>query len=700
MAGDGKFRPERFTDPELLQECTLSDYKENIYKLSWTQEEWRSWLRDNEWKPEKERSRSPKEDLAEFIRDIIAFANAARQRGETGYVLFGVEDKTKAIVGIKGQAANPNIKPTKQEKIDELNEREFKKNLTDYVEPAPTFEYRRGEVNGKWCSYLEILPFHTPRLYQVKMNLDGVKNPLRVGDCWLRHGESKYPITEEEKQFLYSWTTAPYIDREDWRQYFHHIKASYPGIEHIAGYQDLYSTNGILLAEEVKKLLVSSSSLLTIKGYAGCGKTTFIQDIAHHGADDLLQELELNEAGPYRPSFQNWLPIFLDLNSFSIKAGESLARELIERVQGKRLLKTPYHTHEPEKIFKDKGKKWLVLLDGFDEVTPDSKENVWSAICQLTETHQNLKVILTVRWGESKRKLPDKAHSITVKPLSKQQILEYLDMRLQPAESVRFEEIVNFLHSEAELWDHLRLPLFLEKAVHYFSGGEIAADAEDEFDPMWEQPQMISLKEKETIISSSPQSIYSTFDLTPTKVFVDEELVDEAEVPFQTTSLSQELVSEESVDKAELSSLKMGIFLEHIFRQLWRHNRSKKILREIDPDSLYEKTGEMAAHMAEKPSMWERECQKYLTITGLLWVLDLGVLLKRETQISFPTSLSKMYFATFFLKQLLENNSPELCQPIKGSRIFWERCLRLVSDLTEKDVSPLVDCIELLKGEN
>jgi|GEM_PF-6353950 len=694
MAGDSKFQPERFTAPELLQERTLSDCKEYIYTLSWTQEEWQAWVRDNEWKPENERTRSPKEDLAELIRDVIAFANAARLRGEAGYILFGVEDKTKVIVGIEGQATNPNIKPTKQEKIDEMNGREFKKNLTDYVEPAPTFEYRRGEVNGKWCSYLEILPQPTPKPYQVKMNLDGVKNPLRVGDCWLRHDESKYLINEEERQFLYSWTTAPYIDRETWQQYLHHIKTSYPGIERTDGYQDLCSKKGILLAEEVKEFLASSSSLLVIKGYAGSGKTTFIQDIAHHRADDLLQELELNEAGPYLLSFQNWLPIFLDLNSFSIKAGESLAHELIERIQGKGLLKTPYHTHEPEKIFKDKGKKWLVLLDGFDEVTPDSKDNVWSAICQLTETHQNLKVILTARYSESRRKLPDKAHSITVNPLSEQQILEYLDMRLQAVESVRFEEIVNFLHSEAELWQHLRLPLFLEKAVRYFSGGEIAADEEDEFDPMWEQSQSVFLQEEEAKVSSHP-SFLSTFGWTSTKRFVGEELINEADMPLP-------IISQEEEDGADISLtfLKMGIFLEHIFRQLWRHNRSKKILREIDPDSLYEKTGEMAAQMAEKPSLWERECQKYLTITGLLWVLDLDVLLKRETQISFPTSLSKMYFAAFFLKQLLENDSPELCQPIKGSRIFWERCLRLVSDLTEKDVSPLIDCIELLKGEN
>jgi len=45
-----------------------------------------------------------KKELAELVRDMIAIANSAYERGfPEGYLIFGIDDKTKVCLGVEGQ---------------------------------------------------------------------------------------------------------------------------------------------------------------------------------------------------------------------------------------------------------------------------------------------------------------------------------------------------------------------------------------------------------------------------------------------------------------------------------------------------------------------------------------------------------------------------------------------------------------------
>ena len=76
------FRDELFQDPEEYEEIPLRDRKAdfpNLLKRGGGQER--------------------QEKTAEFIRDVISLANAARLWGAPAYLLFGIDD-SGAVVGI------------------------------------------------------------------------------------------------------------------------------------------------------------------------------------------------------------------------------------------------------------------------------------------------------------------------------------------------------------------------------------------------------------------------------------------------------------------------------------------------------------------------------------------------------------------------------------------------------------------------
>jgi hypothetical protein len=65
-----------------------------------------------------------KEELAEYIKDLIALANSARTRGFDTYLIFGVNNQERKIIGIDGQ----DIKiPVRYESFATLEEGEIER---------------------------------------------------------------------------------------------------------------------------------------------------------------------------------------------------------------------------------------------------------------------------------------------------------------------------------------------------------------------------------------------------------------------------------------------------------------------------------------------------------------------------------------------------------------------------------------------
>ena len=101
--------------------------------------------------------------LAEFVKDVIALANSARQRGRNAYLLFGVDDNRNPI-GIKGQDI---ISPPRSNTLKYDNDNDIEKvqgemigrvislKIKEYIGHfGATYEY--GFFKGVLVSYLLI----------------------------------------------------------------------------------------------------------------------------------------------------------------------------------------------------------------------------------------------------------------------------------------------------------------------------------------------------------------------------------------------------------------------------------------------------------------------------------------------------------------------------------------------------------------
>jgi hypothetical protein len=405
-------------------------------------------------------------------------------------------------------------------------------------------------------------------------------------------------------------------------------------------------------------------------------------------AVNLLHELEVSDRNMIG-NLRNPVPIFFNLNSFSIKPGESLGREILMRLMRPELLNIP-SIDDPENFLRDTGMQWLILLDAFDEVVPQNRSDVWSAIRRLVESYPKVKIVITVRPGELWYKLPESTKITTVALLTEHEVRNYL--KVQQIEPVKIKAIFEFLSSEVELWQHLCLPLFLQIAVSYLSGGEVFEG--DEFKgsaPAWDHS--LSNLTRPVLVAKNNPPIVANIELDQIKVNVHQELINEAELPIELDKLAETVIDE--------APIKLGVFLDRIFHRLWKHNEKKRLagVQLGGLDETYESLGEMAANMAEeRRALTIREAKRFVN-DGIYWILDLGILLQKKGWVSFYTSLSKAYFAAFYLTILLESNPSELSNLIRGSPNFWEKCLLFVRDITyDTDITPLIQNINTLKG--
>lgn len=154
---------------------------------------------------------------AELIRDIIALANSAYDRCyPEGYLIFGVVDKTKKIVGIQGQVLIEKAKeaqrfnePTPQNLIDEFNQKKFASLVQEYIQAYKgnaRVNYTTillPESTNECIGFLSISPAHAP--YTVKkaipkMGDDGkpIRDDIEKSEAWIRYGEDKQKMFPQE----------------------------------------------------------------------------------------------------------------------------------------------------------------------------------------------------------------------------------------------------------------------------------------------------------------------------------------------------------------------------------------------------------------------------------------------------------------------------------------------------------------------
>lgn len=157
-----------------------------------------------------------KAKLPEFIKDVIAIANSVfAKEAKRGYLIFGVENKTREPKDISGQIANHKNKTIStdshtQIEINELNQKEFIRIIKEYVRGfygdliVNYFCIQNPKSSEKLAGILEINAINGPFAANKEINRYDPKTgkpiglEFKEGQSWIRKGENKREFFPDE----------------------------------------------------------------------------------------------------------------------------------------------------------------------------------------------------------------------------------------------------------------------------------------------------------------------------------------------------------------------------------------------------------------------------------------------------------------------------------------------------------------------
>jgi hypothetical protein len=146
---------------------------------------------------------SDKAKLPEFIKDVIAIGNSVyKKNAKRGYLIFGVENKTRAPRSILGQVANAKTISTdsrSQREINELNQKEIIQKIKDYVHGffgemvVNYFSFPNPNSPENLAGVLEITAINGPFFVHKEIEKFDSKGKqigvVRKRQSWIRNGE-------------------------------------------------------------------------------------------------------------------------------------------------------------------------------------------------------------------------------------------------------------------------------------------------------------------------------------------------------------------------------------------------------------------------------------------------------------------------------------------------------------------------------
>jgi len=685
------FREELFVRRVLSEEGPLRDRKREIPDL----------LRNDKNK-------------AEFIKDVISLANSARAWGRTAYMLFGLDD-SGSLFDISPSLGLYREKAEKKGMGRDWDEARFEECLwqeiirrsmlldliANYVDPnlAGRCSLEHGSVRGHLCAYLKIPAAYSETCYCVKRELKSRDDTLlRSGQCWIRVGESKREVSEQERPHCYGAWQVPHPFPEDWRRYFSMITDEFHNTTLIAGYQDLFTVGHESLEGVVREFLSDATGrVLVIQGKAGIGKTAFLKrliyELASDGEEEMRQTLDLEQFLP--PS--SLVPLYFPLRGWE-PGDDALDREVGYHLFGDGFL-CNQTVDLPEKLLDCRDLRVLICFDGLDEIwTLDDRGFFLKALLRLERRHPSVKVILTTRPDLT---VPDlRGHAtVTLDVLGPAQIRGYLRAR---AAADWYDEACEFLQSEPDLWELCGTPAFLEAAVCTWFD-EISAPASDLTSAFQSVP--VEPTATDVVRSDDAVDVEGIRDMVRA-IGLDQALSTDSEGhQGRQHEREREHATEpeaSAINDCDRIPIQKGRVLDRVYRRIWQRECCRMPLAAHEPGEWFDNTGELAASMdGRKKCVQRKEALRLLTSEkGLNWVLGLGVLeaKPRTGRIHFVSHVTRSYFAARFLLPFVEEG--ELETPTEyiaqGQRWFWERTLSLLADICYVDIAPLEKLLENL----
>lgn len=367
--------------------------------------------------------RDEKEQFS-FIKDVIAFANTARRIGKPCWIVFGFDEKKGNYIDVSSQypanepdwAHDPNI-PLATKQTD-LVENVILQKCGNWIDQRVDMKYFYGyicEDEKKLVSYLEIRPSMTNEPFKLRKNYIPKKGTAyHIGDVFIRWGSSSVVLNSSEIGYLCSCSQALYLDKFNWTSLIDfYLKRNSKYFEKINDFPPLIKVGGNNIFDVFENFLKSDYSLMEIIGKAGLGKTTLLLGLTHYLAKKLsIESIDKPYFGYSEKQIenettvnsyisalevvpQNFVPIYFSMREhFSNETAfkETLMKNILGIVK--------YNNEDEniglESVFNIPGSKWVLFLDGIDEIINREKFgpilNSW-----IKRLGRNVKVVIASR---------------------------------------------------------------------------------------------------------------------------------------------------------------------------------------------------------------------------------------------------------------------------------------------------------------
>lgn len=431
-----------------------------------------------------------------FAEDMIAFANVARRTGKRTWIVFGVDDDDRSLYDVRDQYPGkkeprgwkePEPKVRIQNKQLTGVEEVFRQQADKWICPqVPDFRVKFGEVDGTFISCIEIDPTPTDKPFSLKQSYTCGNTEHPVGTIFVRKNSSTVKLPDSEKSYLYPANQVAYLEEHNWVSIFEaHQSGDFEAVYNLPpNFKHKAERSGKDAVTELIEMLSKGAKIIFVVAPAGYGKSVLLRRLAY--------QLALNanyREGISRPGFgrdfeestdskittvaddleviiKKPVPCFLSLKG-AFDSIEKFEHTLLSKI--KKLTNTEnYNTLEA--FFSIPGSRWVLLLDGLDEIKNRKefgpKLRIWAE-----ELPGNVQVVITTRPNA----LPDNVPNIIkLSELSTSDIKEILRGKLLAVDpgfaKANISKINEWIDATPELMTALMSLRAIDGFVKYLTG--------------------------------------------------------------------------------------------------------------------------------------------------------------------------------------------------------------------------------------
>ncbi len=594
---------------------------------------------------------------ASFIKDILALANTSRCTGKESELVMGVDDEGN----IKGISEMTN----RFGNLDAVR-RFLTSSILRYIQPdLELVDVQSIDCDGHTILSIKIPPLPTETPFKVRRNLDCIK----TGQSWIRTGESNTELTPDIERFYLPYTKCPYIFPEQWRDYFIDLQERFSHSYTIEGYQELLSSHGKEIVEEIREFLEDDKKLLVLKGEAAIGKTTILERFAFSQAELLEGDIH-NRENFYEMYYPiGYIPIFVSLRDIRIQEVSEMETLLVNRLcEGMKF--QDRRPAELNRLFENTKNKFGVLLDGFDEIlNDDAKRQFIRVLEDVMGRYPDLKFILTTRppspsfTNEHRNKISE----VKIQPFNAEQMRKYIEFH---CDRETLEKVEAVIYSDTELTQICSIPFYLETALPEIIGEFPAKEENGE-----QEYEQIQVTQEE-----SENDFQRGGDLPIEPALADELILDQPIGGMQKAPTLDEPV-------IQPPAIRIGAMLDRIYWKAWIRETYKKNYHPETTRDFWSQTEKLAINVNLGEEIGHHQFNRVMRRKARMFCLSLSVLTETEERrrVRFFTDLTQVIFAANYLKELIQENRTRFENQIQGlSTQFRDKLTPILMDISPK----------------